>query len=81
MQGERLRFLAEKKEPEYLKEVEKANSEMANIKFAITKLATEFIGLDPTALQKSMKESVAYQDLYDKEEQKVQHDVHKLVAR
>ena len=50
MQSDRLRFLAEKKEMEYMKEVEKTTKEMANIKFAITKLATEFLGLDPTAL-------------------------------
>ena len=68
MQSERLRFLAEKNEVEYMKEVDKTNAEMAKIKFAITKLATDFIGLDPIALQKSMKESVAYQDLYEKEE-------------
>ena len=68
MQSERLRFLAEKNEVEYMKEIDKTNAEMAKIKFAITKLATDFIGLDPIALQKSMKESVAYQDLYEKEE-------------
>ena len=50
MQGERLHFLVEKNMKEYMKEVEKTNTEMARIKFAITKLATEFIGLDPTSL-------------------------------
>ena len=50
MQSDRLRFLAEKKEMEYMKEADKTISEMAKIKFAITKLATEFIGLDPIAL-------------------------------